>query len=299
MKDWEWHKELDFACSTLNNKKSIKVDLVAKNKDTKDSIVIELKYAKPDTGDRIAFPYDVLWDCAKIETMLSGKLDAPCPRSTSEEHPSVIDGFCIFLSCLNGHFYDAAWGNEAWSRNYFHALRNENPITGYILTHEQMQGLDNVIFNNNRPHISLGLGWTREIVFDFNVENDNSHGLMLLSPNIGETFNYQHDPGDIRTIPFLNKETRNDWLKSKGRKATTARPSRDDQATEARTTKYLLERKLHDADDRSEQLRSELVQKLKDTSQLFARYRSQLNDMQQTCDASLAEIDALIRKLNS
>lgn len=299
MKDWTWYKEQNFVCSTLNNVQGIKVDLVAKNKHTNDSIVIELKYAKPDAGDRIAFPYDVLWDCAKIETMLSGEPYARYPRSTSVEHPSVIYGFCIFLSCLNGHFYHEAWGNTSWSRNYFHALRNENPITGHILTHKQRQGLDNVIFNNNRPHISLGLDWTREIVLGFNVENDNSHRLMLLSPDIGKTFHYQHHPDDIRTIPFLKDETRNDWLESKGGEATTARPSRDDQATEARTTKYVLERKLHDADDRSEQLRSELIQKLKDTSQLFDRYRSQLNDVQQTCDASLAEIDALIRKLNS
>ena len=213
MKDWSWKKEQVFECGILNNNQSIKIDLVAKNKHTNDSIVIELKYAKPDAGDRIAFPYDVLWDCAKIETMLSDGQTKPYRLSTSGDHPVVTYGICIFLSCLKGHFHGESWGKRAWSRNYFHALRNENPITGHIRTHEQRKGLDNVIFNNNRPHISLGLDWTREIVLEFN-DNDDSYGLVLLTPNI-KPFYYQHSSNDIRTIPFLNEETRTGWMEQR------------------------------------------------------------------------------------
>lgn len=214
--DWILEKERPFACSSLNNRRNIQVDIVARNKNTNEHVLVEIKYAKPDAGDRIAFPYDVIWDCAKIEAMLYPDTKK---QENDKKDSNIVYGISIFLSCLWGHFFPARLGQVAWSRNYFTSLRtglqNNIHFTGHIMTHEQLQGLDNVVFNNNRPHISLGLEWKPEIIVDSFNDDNTGYAVMVLNPNIGK-FNYVHDRADIRTIPFLESNTRECWRLHKG-----------------------------------------------------------------------------------
>ena len=93
---WEWCRERCFNTEALVNMRGINLDIMGFYQEN-PKVAIELKYVSAaysdspavNPSDEPALPYDVAWDCLKLELLLGGK--AVCqPVRPLEIHPYVI-----------------------------------------------------------------------------------------------------------------------------------------------------------------------------------------------------------------
>lgn len=121
-----------------------------------NSVLIEIKYNMGVPRDTLAFPYDILKDCLKVELALEGKATGPSRN--------FVYGLCIGLTNWKPHWdQNATVGRNAWSRNAFEIMRNtEEPFPQRC--HVVSRGIADYtskIYTNRRLHLSFGYEWKR------------------------------------------------------------------------------------------------------------------------------------------
>jgi len=211
---WTWRREVTYKTLALRNAQAIAIDILGQDRDGRHSAAIELKYVPTvregnRASDPLAFPYDLLKDCLKIE-LLATKHSEPVNVGFISK-PSF--GYSIGLTnvprVLNGRM-------RGWSRNYLLALCAERAKEGASfglgpckLESRPQATLEGVIYKNERHHISLGKSWSgRWSKFG---ETD-FHFIMMSTDFCNEPPSYTHVIDDSHYIPFLTKETRDHAL---------------------------------------------------------------------------------------
>lgn len=207
---WSWQREIRYRTHSLRNKKAIAVDILGQHLDGKHTAAIELKYVPTDQNGNhapnpLAFPYDLLKDCLKIE-LLSTKNSIPVnPEFTKT--PSF--GYSIGLTNVPGILNGTMGG---WSRNYLLALCAEKAkesasftIGPCIIESLRQSTLEGVIYTNKRHHISLGTAWNGKWS---KFGNKGFHFIMMSTDFREKQVEYSHDPDDSHYIPFLREDVR-------------------------------------------------------------------------------------------
>ena len=212
---WTWKREVRYQTLALRNVQTIAVDLLGQDREGRHSAAIELKYVPTrqngnSAPDPLAFPYDLLKDCLKIE-LLATAHSTPVNKDFART-PSF--GYSIGLTnvprILNGTM-------RGWSRNYLSALRAENAKEGAsfslgpckIKSMPQKKTIEGVIFTNKRHHISLGKSWNGR----WSKFGDKGFQFIMLSTDLGNgPPAYDHDIDDSHYIPFLTEQARDDAL---------------------------------------------------------------------------------------
>lgn len=212
---WTWRREVRYQTLALRNVQTIAVDLLGQDRDGRHSAAIELKYVPTrqngnSAPDPLAFPYDLLKDCLKIE-LLATAHSTPVNKDFART-PSF--GYSIGLTnvprILNGTM-------RGWSRNYLSALRAENAKEGArfslgpckIKSMPQKKTIEGVIFTNKRHNISLGKSWNGSWS---QFGGTDFHFIMLSTDLSSGPPAYGHDIDDSHYIPFLTEQTRDDAL---------------------------------------------------------------------------------------
>lgn len=194
--DWQWTREARFSTGPHWNGEEIYIDILGIYRDDL-SVLIELKYVTTQIGgtgdaapsDYLAFPYDALKDCIKLELAIDG-------RATSARNlPSRRYGVSIGLTDFSGFWNpDAQKGNRGWSRNALKALKNPGPVPSLI--HTDTPQLEAAIFERGRYHLSFGYPW--DLAWhDFNQK----FRFLYLRPTLNGPANYVHIHSDPRYIP--------------------------------------------------------------------------------------------------
>jgi hypothetical protein len=207
---WSWEREFKYATGALRNKKSISIDLFGMHDDGRHSAAIELKYVPTrrqgnQAPNPLAFPYDLLKDCLKIELLATHHATPVKP-----DFPGTLSfGYAIGLTnvqrILNGRM-------KGWSRNYLKALFAEKETTGAgftlgpcIIESMPQATLDGVVYTNERHHISLGAAWNGKWS---NFGDGNFHFIMMSTDFRDKEVKYDHNADDSHYIPFLRPDVR-------------------------------------------------------------------------------------------
>ena len=207
---WSWQREIRYRTHSLRNKKAIAVDILGQDLDGRHTAAIELKYVPTDQNGNhapnpLAFPYDLLKDCLKIE-LLSTQHTIPV-KPDFPGTPSF--GYSIGLTNVPGILNGTMGG---WSRNYLLALCAEKAkesvnftIGPCIIESLPQATLEGVIYTNKRHHISLGAAWNGKWS---KFGNKGFHFIMMSTDFGDKQVEYSHDPDDSHYIPFLREDVR-------------------------------------------------------------------------------------------
>lgn len=223
---WSWYREEKVDTAILTNKSHLKADLVGVDRDGL-AVVIELKYVTMSIdgfrfvapSDPYAFPYDVLKDAVKIESLL--RRDLP-----KWEGVRPVFGASIGLTNFMEYWGIGKKDRSAWAQHYWRAVASgseRGAISGIIRTDAKDNSRS--IFRNKRCHISFGLPWKiswhdysslqRSIHRDAeNFEEASQFRYVFLRPEStgygseGWDYRYSHDQYSPEFIPFLTKEAR-------------------------------------------------------------------------------------------
>lgn len=151
------YRELGFQSFRFINRGSLKLDILA------NRFGIELKYVRNGPSGRPAdgqaFPYDVILDCARIETIIGDALDCRCRRS-------VADGVAIGLT-NDARQWDPVTVPDWWSRNFrLPDVVQDNqtwaPLPRQLFevtTTTRRRDIRGGIFVNERYHVRLDHLW--------------------------------------------------------------------------------------------------------------------------------------------
>ncbi len=211
---WTWVREVRYQTQALRNAQTIAVDILGKDCDGRHTAAIELKYVPTEQNgnhapDPLAFPYDLLKDCLKIE-LLATAHSKPVNKDFVRA-PSF--GYSIGLTnvprILNGTM-------KGWSRNYMSALSAEKAkeassfsLGPCIIESMPQATLDGVVYTNRRHHISLGKAWNGKWA---KFGDNGFHFIMMSTDFRNESPSYIHKIEDSHYIPFLTEQARDDAL---------------------------------------------------------------------------------------
>jgi hypothetical protein len=223
---WKWRREFGYKTGALRNHRNISIDLVGNHESENKYAAVELKYAPTKENgaggsDPLAFPYDLLKDCLKIE-LLNSDLCEP-KNGTS---PSRFDfGYSIGLTNIPRIVNCSMQG---WSRNYTSTISADGVAsTGNCFSFGPCQietvekkgntsELERIIYKKGlaRHHISLGMKWSAQWLDFPKPENLTPFKYILLSTLFGDNGpSYTHDHDSSEFVPFLKTATRNEAMK--------------------------------------------------------------------------------------
>jgi hypothetical protein len=207
---WSWQREIRYRTNSLRNKKAIAVDILGQDLDGKHSAAIELKYVPTNQNGNhapnpLAFPYDLLKDCLKIELLSTQRTTPVKPELTK----TPTFGYSIGLTNVD-RILDGTM--KGWSRNYLLALCAEQAkesvnftIGPCIIESLPQATLEGVIYTNKRHHISLGAAWNGKWS---KFGNKGFHFIMMSTDFRDKQVEYSHDLDDSHYIPFLREDVR-------------------------------------------------------------------------------------------
>lgn len=230
MGGWRWYREEKVDTAILTNKSHLKADLVGVDRNGL-AVVIELKYVTTsidgcsivEPSDPYAFPYEVLKDAVKIESLLRRDL-------LKLERVRPVFGASIGLTNFMEYWGVGEKDRSAWSQHYWRAVASGSEgglISGIIRTDAKDDYRS--IFINKRCHISFGMPWKiswhdysstqRSIHRDAeNFEEASQFRYVFLRPDSsgygpeGWDYRYSHDQYSPEFIPFLTKEARDSFF---------------------------------------------------------------------------------------
>lgn len=242
---WEWYRERCFNTEALVNRRGINVDIIGLHQGNL-KVAVELKYVtatysdnwagKP--SDEPAFPYDVAWDCLKLELLLGGK--AVC----QPDKPLEIRPYVIALTNWPDFWQGRSEGRRpygGWSKNSWKRLIVANgagPDQGDAIVFDEPiesagRNPDRTIFGagGERCHVAFGLTW-RGMWHEYGTPECARQcspspvpycrfRYLLLRPDVVRQpcWNrwYALTPEDrSKTVPFLTKDAREDyWRKAR------------------------------------------------------------------------------------
>lgn len=170
---WTWCREVGFPTTTFPNEEIV-VDIVGWHSDGY-VVPIELKYVTRrklrrkflPPSDPPAFPYDVLKDCLRLESLMiepdprNGEADPPGCGCIAKER--IIHAVGIGLTNYSAYWQEeGSVGKNGWSRNSFSILRQKQiKFSGSIRT-ETKGNLNNAIYKLERNHLRFGTEWRGE-----------------------------------------------------------------------------------------------------------------------------------------
>lgn len=228
---WTWQQEVRYRTRALRNQGFISVDIVGKYRDSGNSAAIELKYVPTRQKDNrapnpLAFPYDLLKDCLKVE-LISTEHCKPIEQNSQEK---LVFGYSIGLTNVSGILHGTMQG---WSQNFLAILQpgeagqngNDFLIGPCMIEAFSPNALDKVLYVRKRHHISLGMNWTGKWTWF----GDTAFRYVMLSTKFDNMPRYLHCIADSRVIPFLTDEVRDDALRKAADLAEVTTPRRKTQ----------------------------------------------------------------------
>lgn len=210
--EWSWERETSFQTNGLTNKRRMDIDIlgIGKYNDKTSSVTLELKYVTTkmngnqhqSPANYLAFPYDLIKDCIKIELAMKDKNTFRVGNGTRPCYGLTIG--------LTNH--SDFWGktNNGWSQHFQQALLQYNLPK---LLRVDTPNLNNAVLRSYRNHASLGYQWSIQW-HDYSADSANiNHGRFkyaLCMPNICSDFQYSHAEAIdfYKFIPYLDKETK-------------------------------------------------------------------------------------------
>jgi hypothetical protein len=205
--NWVWQREYPLEVDTLTNERQIYIDIVGCCEDF--LVAIELKYVTNKLDQRMPsaaanFPYDLIWDCAKLEIV---------GRAIPSERPGSTERFlAVVIGLTNSEaLWDPVYEFRNWARNYHLAIKDTTPIGGEksigpeIFKTVKPNNLEATIFYHGRHHISLGYKW-RGSWRDYCSLDSSRFRFLWLWSYFGPS--YVHDKDDPATVPFLKQSAR-------------------------------------------------------------------------------------------
>jgi hypothetical protein len=221
---WSWEREIRIDIISLRNIRDMSIDIVGFNYAKGVAIAIELKYVTKiqgleKTSDNPSFPWDVLKDCIKIESVMSSTEDCGISfqpkRATSKQTKTdfeIIYGFSIGLTNFQP-FWEGKRNNAGelimmWAGEFHKAtIDNNEPIKG--MYHNTTKNLENSIWKNKRHHLSFGFTWEKawhECSSTKNSAEIEVFKYIKLKPcSKVDKPSYQHKWDDIDYLPFGSK----------------------------------------------------------------------------------------------
>lgn len=118
---WTWQQEVKYRTCALRNRGAIFVDIVGRYRDSGNCAAIELKYVPTRRNDKrapnpLAFPYDLLKDCLKIELIPTER----CEPIDQNYQKQLVFGYSIGLTNVLGILNGTMQG---WSQNFLALLQ--------------------------------------------------------------------------------------------------------------------------------------------------------------------------------
>lgn len=232
-KKWTWVREARFDTSAFRNIGYMDIDIVGFHDEHDLAVAIELKYVTKEIdeqgqpqnpSDNYSFPYDVLKDCLKIESLMCSTND--CGKSfigkriSTETHreagenesgKAIRHGFVIGLT--NHQTYWKVLKNSstfAWALNYLNAIvekEDSHVLSGPVETTSAKGGsIENSIWHQRtkRHHIILGLNWEKAWT-DYSNNDGDLFRFIKLKPESG-SMSDRSNWDDLNYIPFGSSE---------------------------------------------------------------------------------------------
>ena len=206
---WKWQVGERYVTTGTTNKKSMTFSISGVYNDSV-KVVIALVRVMDPPGNYLAFPYDVLRNCVRVELAISENSGT---ASTIDSLP-VVYGVSIGLTDYAPYWVSADKGQDGWSRESFKLLREQVTNFRSVATIiESDQGdLHNAIYRGERCHLSFALNWS---IMWRNLEGGSRYvyaapSSVVEHPDEG-VFMYDHDRGDPSFLPFLEVQTQEQW----------------------------------------------------------------------------------------
>ncbi len=207
---WTWRQEVKYRTYALRNKGTISIDIVGRYRSSGNSAAIELKYVPTRQDDKgapnpLAFPYDLLKDCLKIELIPTEH----CEPVEQTSYDQLAFGYSIGLTNFSGILNETMQG---WSKNFLAMLQpreasengNDFSIGPCTIEAFSPNAIEEVIYARKRHHVSLGMTWTGK----WTRFGDTNFHYVMLSTTFDRSPKYLHCVYDSKFIPFLTDKVR-------------------------------------------------------------------------------------------